>query len=231
VDDYRPEVAPPPMTQLQRTLLVEPLSEQDSLVRLLHTCRLAGGDQAAKEAIRRMTDEVGNAELAALKAAAERTGDSLMVLRDTVRINGSGRDVFDFLRAAQHWPQRLPHVSEVSVRETVPNLQLLEMSTVEKDGGSLTTKVARVCLPNRAVVFKHLLLPPLGASHTVRWLIEEDSDGVTVTSEHTVVVDEAGVVKMLGNGARLADAKAFIDHELTTKTRLILDRAKAHVEN
>jgi aromatase len=229
--DYRPEVAPPPMTQLHRTLLVEQLSEQDSLVRLLHTCRLADDDHAVKDSIRRMTDEIGNAELAALKAAAERAEELVMVFEDTVRIKGSAREVFDFLSAAQRWQERLPHVSRISLREEVANLQLLEMDTVENNGGTLTTKTARVCLPHRGIVFKHLLLPPLGESHTVRWLIEESGDDVVVTSEHTVVINESGVAAMLGGGTGLAEAKAFIHRELTTKTRLILDQAKAHVEN
>jgi aromatase len=229
--DYRPEAAPPPMTQLDRTLLVESLSDKDSLVRLLHTCRLAGDEKTVADSVRRMTDEVSNAELAALKAAAERPGELLMTFDDTVRIKGSAQEVFDFLRAAQHWHERLPHVSRVSLREEVADLQLLEMDTLEKNGGTLTTKMARVCLPNRGIVFKHLLLPQLGESHTVRWLIEESGDGVVVTSEHAVVINEAGVARMPGGDAGLDEAKAFIHNELTTKTRLILEQAKAQVEN
>nr|WP_042193126.1 SRPBCC family protein [Kibdelosporangium sp. MJ126-NF4] len=228
--DFQPEVAPPPMTHLHRTLIVEPLSGNDSLVRLLHTCRLAEADQAVRDSIRQTTDEVGNAELAALKVAAERPAELLMTFGDAVPINGSAQDVYDFLRDAQQWPERLSHVSRVSLREETENLQVLEMDTTERDGGTLTTKMARVCLPHRGIVFKHLLLPPLGASHTVRWLIEESAEGVTLRSEHTVVIDETGMATMLGGAAGLAKANEFIHNELTTKTRLIFDQAKAFVE-
>ncbi|CAM5456853.1 hypothetical protein STANM309S_04378 [Streptomyces tanashiensis] len=115
-------------------------------------------------------------ELAALKRHAERgadgpgEGDTFLTFEDTVRLEGHVKDVYDFIDQAQHWAERLPHVTAVNLQEnTAPGVQILAMDTLTKDGSPHTTESVRVCVPYERIVYKQTTLPRLMALHTGEW--------------------------------------------------------------
>lgn len=227
--DYRPEQLPPTLAAMERSFVVEPVGERAARVRLVHRFRAAGS--SAPDGIRDTIDRISDAELAGVKAAAEPLAerpDLLLVFGETVHLPGRPADVYDFLWDAGAWPDRIPHVSEVQVQDT-GDAQLVAMRTAEARGGTLTTKTVRIGFPHRAIVFKQLLLPPVGRAHVVRWSLAEESGRTAVTSRHTVLVDAEGARRMLGADTDPGKAAEFVRRELTTKTRLIFDAAGEHL--
>lgn len=230
--DFRPETVPPGLESMERSWVVEPVSRQTCVARLVHTYRVKA-DQDGPAAVARTVEEISRAELTAVKAAAELDNTSpelLLVLEDRVDIAGPAHDVYAFLYAAEHWSERLPHVARVEVRQDSSGLQLLEVDTRESRGGVFTTRTARVGFPDRALVYKQLALPPLGSSHHVSWRITETATGAAVHSEQVVVVRPAGVTELFGAGSDPEEATSFIRRELHAKVRLVLDGAKEYVE-
>jgi aromatase len=230
--DFRQEVSQPPVGGMGGAWIMQPTGERQCRVVLLH-------DHAVDDApdklawIAQAVDRNSGAELAALKATAERADapdDLLLTFDDTVPIRGSAKDVYDFLNEAQHWSERLPHVSRVSLREEVEGLQILEMDTRTKDGSVHTTRSVRACLPYRQIVYKQVVLPGLMTLHTGHWLIEETDDGVRVTSRHTVRINEANVTRILGPAAGVAEAKTFVRNALSTNSLATLGHAKEYAE-
>src|SRR5690349_14036026 len=116
------------------TWIVEPISESACHVRLLHDFFAATGDPADLDWIGQAVDRNSEAELRALRARAELAGpDQLFSFDDTVSVDGTAEDVYNFLNEAQLWPERLPHVARVSLAEETTGLQVLEMDTRAKD--------------------------------------------------------------------------------------------------
>jgi aromatase len=231
--DFRQEVCAPPVGAMGGAWIVEPLTATRCRVRLLHDYRAEHGDPAKLEWIDQAVDRNSRAELTALRANAELalTGaGTLMTFEDTVRINGSAEDVYGFLNDAGLWEKRLPHVARVAVREDVPGLQLLEMDTRAPDGSVHTTTSVRVCFPHDRIVYKQIRVPALLRLHTGRWLLEGTSEGVDVTSRHTVVIDEANIAKILGDSAGVAEAKAYVRSALSANSLATLGHAKEYAE-
>ncbi|MFF4412778.1 aromatase/cyclase [Streptosporangium sp. NPDC001559] len=232
--EFRQEVSTPPVAAMGGTWVIEPTSDGGCRVRLLHDYRAVDDDPGGLTWIDKAVDRNSTSELAALKTNVElATGaeaDRLLSFEDTVRIDGSAADVYDFLNDAQLWEKRLPHVARVSLLEDVPGLQVLEMDTRTKDGSVHTTKSVRVCFPHRRIVYKQIVLPALLSLHTGNWLLEPDGDGVVVTSEHTVVINTANIAKVLGDQAVVEDAKAFVRSALSGNSRATLGHAKEYAE-
>jgi aromatase len=68
--------------------------------------------------------------------------------------------------------------------------------------------------------------------HTGRWSFVETGDGtVAVTSQHTVAINEANIAAVLGEGARLEDAKAYVQSALSTNSLATLGHARAYAES
>ena len=231
--DLRIEIGPerphPPVTSLVRTFTVRPVVPDRCVVVLRHDYRADGADPAAADAVARTIDGIATRELGELAAAAELEcahPELVLHLEDRVRTGGSAEDAFAFLCDADRWAERLPHVQSVSVTPGPPGAETVETVTLESRGGTLTTRVARVRLPaERALVFRHLVLPPIGRLHLVRWSVEEADGGAVLTARQSVVVDPDGAGRMLGAGTDLSVAVSFARSELSTKARLVLDAA------
>ncbi|MFJ9840739.1 aromatase/cyclase [Kitasatospora sp. NPDC101155] len=231
--EFRQEVSTPPVAAMGGTWIIEPLSAGECRIRLLHDYRAVDDDQAGLAWIDEAVDRNSRSELAALKMNVELAAagaDLLLSFEDSVRVEGSAKDVYDFLNEAQHWQERLPHVARVDFQETSPGLQLLEMDTRTKDGSTHTTKSVRVCFPDERIVYKQITLPALMTLHTGRWELVEDGDGVTVTSQHTVVINPDRITEVLGAEADLARAREFVRNALGANSRATLGLAKDHAE-
>jgi aromatase len=221
-----------PVGGMGGTWVVEPVSASQCRVRLLHDFHAATEDPADLDWINQAVDKNSRSELQALKQSAELTGpDQLITFDDTVLVEGSARDVYDFLNEAQLWPQRLPHVASVSLEEETPGLQILGMDTSTKDGSVHTTRSVRVCQPYRSIVYKQIVLPALMTLHTGRWLIEEHGPAVSVTSRHTVRINAGRIAEVLGPDADLAQAQQFVRSALSGNSLATLRAAKAYAES
>ncbi|MFL6162183.1 MAG: aromatase/cyclase [Jatrophihabitantaceae bacterium] len=232
--EFRAEVFTPPVASMGGTWLIEPTADGQSLVRLLHDYRAVDDDPEGLHWISQAVDRNSKSELAALKANVELASGAeelMFSFADTVQINGSAKDVYDFLNEAQLWRERLPHVQRVVLTEESPGLQTLEMDTRTKDGGVHTTKSVRVCFPHSKIVYKQITLPALMTLHTGCWTVVEEADGgLSVTSQHTVVINPANV-SLLGADAGVAEARDFVHRALSGNSLATLGKAKEYAES
>jgi aromatase len=74
------------------------------------------------------------------------------------------------------------------------------------------------------------VLPALMNLHTGQWLLREQGDHLTVTSRHTVAINEANVTTVLGDGASVADARAYVRTALSTNSLATLRHAKDYAQ-
>ncbi|MBZ3907924.1 aromatase/cyclase [Streptomyces griseiscabiei] len=230
---FRQEVSAHPVAAMGGTWIIEPLSEDGSRVRLLHDYRAVDDDPASLAWIDEAVDRNSRSELAALKEnveAAHAAEDLTFSFEDTVRVNGSAKDVFDFVNEAQAWPERLPHVATVRFGEPSPGLQELEMDTRAKDGSVHTTKSYRVTFPHEKIAYKQVTLPALMTLHTGYWTFAEDETGVFASSQHTVTINTANIARILGADATVEDAKEYVRGALSTNSRATLGHARDYAE-
>ncbi|GAA4688974.1 hypothetical protein GCM10023347_50980 [Streptomyces chumphonensis] len=232
---FVPERIEAPLTSMSRAWVVEPDGDAACVVRLEQAFTVAPGHADALPPLRRTVEEIASAELSAVQTAAELEAafpELLVVVEDEVAVPGApAEDVYAFLFDAARWPQRLDHVERATVREEDGPAHLLELVTREQRGGTMTTKAARVGLGPHKIAYKQLLLPPLGSSHHVQWRIADTPGGTTVSSRQTVVLNESGVAAVLGDGAGLGEARAFVRNELSAKVLLVLDQARHHFDH
>ncbi|SFW78434.1 aromatase/cyclase [Amycolatopsis australiensis] len=231
--EFRQEVSAPPVAEMGGTWIIEPLARETAKVTLLHHYRAVDDDPGSLAWIDEAVDRNSRSELAALKTGAEQdSGAGLAVsFEDSVRIDGSAEDVYDFLDEADRWRERLPHVARVELTEESPGVQTLEMDTRTKDGATHTTKSVRVCFPHREIVYKQITLPALMSVHTGYWRLWETDQGVTAVSQHTVVIDPGSIPAVLGPEAGVEEAKKFVRNALGGNSLATLGHAKAYAES
>ncbi|MFH0520367.1 aromatase/cyclase [Streptomyces sp. M41] len=232
---FRQEVSQPPVAAMGGEWIVEQLPDSGTLVRLLHDFRAVDDDPEGVEWITRAIDRNSDAELGALKRAAEGAAGSAadalaLQFDDVVEVAGDPAEVYDFLYDAGRWDERLPHVTRVGLEESTPGLQLLEMDTLTPNGAVHTTKSVRVCFPSTTIVYKQLRTPALMTVHNGRWQIEKSPSGCTVTSTHTVVLNPEAIVPVLGEGATVEDARTFVRDALGRNSTATMHLAKEHAE-
>lgn len=232
--EFRQEVSTPPVAAMGGTWIVETISAEECKVRLLHDYRAVDDDPEGLKWIDEAVDRNSLSELAALKANVEKivgpNEDLLLSFEDTIRIQGSLKDVYDFLNEAALWKERLAHVARVELTEDEPGLQVLEMDTRTKDGSTHTTKSVRVCFPHHKIVYKQTTLPALMSLHTGYWLFEEAGDSVYATSQHTVVINTENIKAVLGEQAGVPEARDFVKKALSGNSGDTLRYAKDHAE-
>jgi aromatase len=232
--EFRQEVSTPPVAAMGGTWLITTLSDEECQVRLLHDYSAVDDDPESLAWIDRAVDTNSRSELAALKANIEREQsdalDLMVSFTDTVRIDGSIEDVYDFLNEAQLWQERLPHVARVSLESGTPGVQVLEMDTRTKDGSMHTTKSIRVCFANERIAYKQITLPALMTLHTGYWQLDRDGDGVLASSQHTVALNVDNIPTVLGPDADVAQARTFIRTALSGNSLATLGLAKEYAE-
>ena len=232
--DFQQEVCAPPVAEMGGAWIIEPLSADESRVRLLHDYRAVGDDPAKLAWIDEAVDRHSRAELAALQTNLElpeaALAERLLVFEDTVQIDGSVKDVYDFLNEAQLWSERLPHVSRVVLTEETPGVQRLQMDTMTKDGSTHTTTSVRICFPHHQIVYKQIGLPPLMTLHTGAWRLAENGSGVSATFQHTVVLNDAELTAVPGADADLGQAGAYVRTALSTNSLVTLEYAKEYTQ-
>ncbi|WP_371670866.1 aromatase/cyclase [Streptomyces sp. NBC_00289] len=230
---FRQQVSTPPVATMGGTWIIEPLSETESRIRLLHDYTAVDDDPASLAWIEEAVDRNSRSELAALKTNVELATASeelTFSFEDTVEIDGSAKDAYDFVNEAGLWSERLPHVATVRLTEDTPGLQTLEMDTRAKDGSVHTTKSYRVCLDGEKIAYKQTTLPALMTLHTGYWTFRETDTGATASSQHTVVLRPENIERILGPEAGVDEAREYVRSALSTNSRATLGHAKNHVE-
>jgi len=231
------EVSAPPVAEMNGTWILEPIGEKTTRLRLLHEYRAIDDDPASLAWIEKAVDTNSRAELPALKESVEhatRAKELTMSFADTIKVEGAAQDVYDFLNEAQLWSERLPHVAAVSLTEDTPGVQVLRMDTLTKDGSTHTTESVRVCFPHYKIAYKQTTLPALMTLHTGYWLIQQDPDDpavVQVTSQHTVVINEANITATLGAQADVAKARDYVRAALSGNSTATLGYAKDYAKS
>jgi ribosome-associated toxin RatA of RatAB toxin-antitoxin module len=234
---FQQVVSSPPVASMGGRWIVEPLGRADrSSVTLTHDFEAIADDPDAVAFIQQAVDRNSNAELAALKTAAEQQAgpDQLrFTFSDGVAIRGTVAAVFEFINRADLWPERLPHVSRLDLDERVPGVQRMVMDTRSPDGSIHTTESVRLCFPERGtIVYKQLRVPPVMSAHTGRWELADAPDGlVEARSWHTVTLNPEGVRQALGAEATMQEAREKVRHALGTNSLTTLRHAKQHVES
>ena len=231
--EFRQERSTPPVGAMGGTWVIDEVTADECHVRLLHDYRAVDDDPAKLDWISTAVDRNSRSELAALKANAELAtgrGDLVMTFEDTIRLDGSAAEAFDFVNAAQLWQERLPHVARVLLTEDTPGLQLLEMDTLTKDGSVHTTKSVRVTFPHERIVYKQTQVPALMTVHTGLWTFAEDGAGATASSRHTVVINESRIASVLGADAGVAEAKTFVHKALSANSTATLNLANEYAK-
>ena len=231
--EFRQEVSTPPVASMGGAWIIEAISENECRLRLLHDYRAIDDDAAGLKWIDEAVDRNSRSELAALKANVElatAADERTFSFEDTIQINGSVKDVYDFINEANLWPTRLPHVATIRFDQDSQGLQTLEMDTRAKDGSTHTTKSIRVCFPHSRIAYKQTTLPALMDLHTGYWTFQENERGVTASSQHTVVVKTENISKILGPKADVAEARNYIQTALSTNSRATLGYAKDYAE-
>ncbi|MFC9914437.1 aromatase/cyclase [Streptomyces sp. NPDC059862] len=231
--EFREEEPGPLLASLGGTWIIEPRSATESRVRLLHDYRAVDDDPAGLARVLEEVDRNSRSELATLKSNVEfahAATDLTFSFTDTVQINGSAKDVYDFINDAHRWQERLPHVARVRLTEDTPGLQYLEMDTRAKDGSTHTTASYRVTFPHRAIAYKQVTLPALLTLHTGIWKFKDNDDGVAASSQHTVVLNTDNITKILGPDADVAQARDYVRTALSTNSTATLHHAKDYAE-
>lgn len=231
---FRQEVSAPPVASMAGEWLVTSVAGGSRLT-LRHDFTATDDDPAGLAWITEVTDRNSEIELANVKAVAQRWDrlpDLVFSFSDSVAVDGSAQAVYDFLRDAARWSERLPHVARLDISEDVPGIQWMAMDTRTKDGSTHTTESVRICEPDRLrITYKQLVPPSLMTAHTGVWTVRETPEGAEACSEHTVTVNEATVTDVLGPDATVATARDFIRRAAGGNSVATLELAKKHVEN
>ncbi|MGW2421058.1 aromatase/cyclase [Streptomyces sp. NPDC001709] len=232
--DFRQEVSAAPLTGMGGTWIVEDRGAEASRLVLLHDFTVGEDRPEDVEWVERATDTNSRAELGRLKALAERWSrlDRLVLsFEDSVRVEGPAEPVYDFLYRVGDWPRLVPHVSRLDLTEDTPGVQVMAMDTRTADGSTHTTESIRVCFPDTGrIVYKQTATPALMEAHTGRWSVVPDDTGVTVTSQHSVILREEAIPSVLGEDATIDQARRYVREALGRNSTATLNLAKRHAE-
>ncbi|MFE1948854.1 aromatase/cyclase [Streptomyces sp. NPDC059524] len=233
--EFRQELPARPVQSMGGTWIVDALGADRSRLTLLHEFTVADDDADDVAWVRRATDTNSRAELDNLRRLAERWGrlDELVLsFEDSVRVNGPAELVYDFLYRIGDWPELVPHVSRLDFTEDEPGVQVMSMDTRTADGGTHTTESVRVCFPHAGrIVYKQTATPLLMSAHTGEWSVVPDETGVTVSSQHSVVLREENITRVLGEDADVARARRYVREALGRNSTATLELAKRHAES
>ncbi|MEF2529087.1 hypothetical protein [Streptomyces sp. CS62] len=107
----------------------------------------------------------------------------------------------------------------------------MAMDTLTADGSVHTTESVRVCFPHAGrIVYKQTTTPALMAAHTGEWSVIPDETGVTAVSQHSVLLREEAVERVLGPGTTVAQARQYVREALGRNSTATLALAKQHAE-
>ncbi|WP_280266629.1 aromatase/cyclase [Nocardia wallacei] len=184
-----------------------------------HFSVLPGADP---EEVARAVDRNSETELAALGRLAELghpVGAVVYTFADTVTLDATAAELYDFVYRSDRWPEHVPHVGRVDLSEDSDGVQLMEMDTVTAGGLTHTTKSVRICFPGERIDYKQLLPPAMLFGHSGSWEFADGQGGAEVTARHTVAINPEAAREILGEATDLSDARAYLEEALGTNSR------------
>lgn len=232
--EFRQEVSAPPVALMGGAWVVQASAAGPVRLTLEHDFEAVDDEPESVAWITSATNHNSEAELGNIKTLAEGAAarEAVFAFEDSAFVRGAPEEVYRFLYEAAAWPDRLPHVSRMDLREDVPNIQRMVMDTVTKDGSAHTTESVRICFPEtRRIVYKQLVTPPLLAAHLGSWTVEPAEGGALAVSRHTVRINEAAIGPVLGADAGLEAARDFVRRAVGGNSAATLALAKDHVED
>ncbi|MET9922263.1 aromatase/cyclase [Streptomyces sp. NPDC006435] len=233
--DFRQQHPQAPVESMNGSWTVQERPGGTSLLTLLHDFTVIDDRPEDVSWTERAVDTNSTAELAQLKRLAERwtrLDELVLSFEDAVRVKGPAELVYDFLYRVGDWPELVPHVARLDLTEDAPGVQVMAMDTRTADGATHTTESVRICFPHAGrIVYKQTRTPALMEAHTGEWSVLPDESGVTVISQHNVVLREEAVERVLGEGADLAQARRYVREALGRNSTATLNLAKRHAES
>ncbi|MFD8821931.1 aromatase/cyclase [Streptomyces sp. NPDC059605] len=233
--DFRQQHPQAPVESMNGSWTVQERPGGTSLLTLLHDFTVIDDRPEDVSWTQRAVDTNSTAELAQLKRLAERwtrLDELVLSFEDAVRVKGPAELVYDFLYRVGDWPELVPHVARLDLTEDAPGVQVMAMDTRTADGATHTTESVRICFPHAGrIVYKQTRTPALMEAHTGEWSVLPDESGVTVISQHNVVLREEAVERVLGEGADLAQARRYVREALGRNSTATLNLAKRHAES
>jgi len=228
---FRQELSAPPVATMSGEWSFAPEDDGRTRMTLTHAFSALTGDRKTLNWIAAAVDRNSEQELASLgelAALGHPLEELVLSFADRVELPGTAvADAYEFVARAELWPQRLPHVRRVDLDESVPGVRRLEMETVTADGGSHTTQSVRLCSPGARIAYKQTVRPQLLSGHSGVWEFEALDGGTAITSRHTVAIDPAAVVAVLGAGTTLAQAGAWARERVGANSRATMEAAGA----
>lgn len=211
------------------TWVVEERPGGSSLLTLLHDFTVHG-DRAEDVAWAERALGVNSpAELGSLRSLAERWtrfDELVLSFEDAVAIDAPVEPVYDFLYRVGDWPRRIPHVSRLELTEDTPGVQVVTMDTLTADG-LVTTASLRLCFPHmrphRLQADRHMALMQ---AHTGEWNVLHGEHGVMAVAQHSVLLREEAVRRVLGPDADLAQARRHVREALGRNSTATLHLAR-----
>ncbi|MFV2022765.1 aromatase/cyclase [Micromonospora sp. LOL_023] len=231
--EYRQESAHPPVADMGGEWIIEAVSAEECLVRLVHDYRAVDDDPSNLDWIAAVLDRLSSDELAAFQVAAEMAAgrrDRLLTFTDTATFDGTRSEVYEFLRDPRYWVGSVADMVAVEVTRDTDGVQAVR-TEVATGHGVHASELVRVCLIPSKIAYRHLTVPPLATVHTGEWVVEEHDGKVTVTARHTVVFDEQGIARVLGAGAGLDQAREFARRELGAGSVAVLEAAQRYAKD
>lgn len=218
---------------------VEPDGAERSLVTLRHKTPHA---HTGTSAGRGGPDADVAERLARLREAAERwdrLDELLLAFEERMRIEGPAELVYAFLYRVEDWPELLPHVDGISVREDRPGTQVVVCDTGAAEAGfpagpdgTAGSETVRLCFPHAGrIVFKQTAARGPIAAHSGEWSLVPDESGLTVACAHRVLLREEWAGPAPGAGALAVDARRQVRERLGRESRETLRLAKWHAES
>ncbi|WP_328505177.1 aromatase/cyclase [Streptomyces sp. NBC_00391] len=223
-----------PVRTMNGTWVVEERPGGSSLLTLLHDFTVHG-DRAEDVAWAERALGVNSpAELGSLRSLAERWtrfDELVLSFEDAVAIDAPVEPVYDFLYRVGDWPRRIPHVSRLELTEDTPGVQVVTMDTLTADG-LVTTASLRLCFPHAGrIVYKQTVTPALMQAHTGEWNVLHGEHGVMAVAQHSVLLREEAVRRVLGPDADLAQARRHVREALGRNSTATLHLARRHAES
>ncbi|MFI6475190.1 SRPBCC family protein [Streptomyces sp. NPDC050516] len=222
-----------PLASMGGEWTVEEAAAGRSVVTVRHEFTVMGDRPDDVAWVGLVTDDNARAELESLRRIAESgIGLDHLVLsfEESVRVNGPGELVYDFLYRAADWPGLVPHVPRLDLTESSPGVQVLDYDVRLPDGAVRTASSVRLCFPHAGRIVHKQTMPavPAAAAHVGEWTVVPDESGVRVLAQHSVLLDE-NAVRDLPSG--IGQARLGLREDVGSMARATLELAKRHAES
>ncbi|KAA0021669.1 aromatase/cyclase [Antrihabitans cavernicola] len=240
--DFQQVVSPEPLAAMSGSWHV--VDSQDGAsgceVILNHTFRLRSDNDADLEYVRKAVDTNSTKELAALRRATGGDGDCFLYeFVDEVDFAGGNPTApLDFIWDGARWPERLPHVADVTLTSLQDDVQHLAMTTRTADSKEHETMSYRVRLDadrHPTIAYKQTTLPPALVAHAGRWSIApstKEAEQWSLRSWHGVLVDIEHCRELLGSPeAGIDEMKRAVRGALGGNSLVTMTAAVGHLQS